>query len=105
MSELAMPRSWRRETKPHKFCPGCGHGLVLKALGMAVDRLEIAERVLFGCDIGVFPAGLGFSIWIRFKPITAGRYPLSWVQKEPGPTLSGLLIWAMGAGMPLASSI
>ena len=52
MSELAMPRSWRRETKPHKFCPGCGHGLVLKALGMAVDRLEIAERVLFGCDIG-----------------------------------------------------
>jgi 2-oxoglutarate ferredoxin oxidoreductase subunit beta len=47
-----MPRSWRRETKPHKFCPGCGHGLVLKALGMAVDRLEIAERVLFGCDIG-----------------------------------------------------
>jgi 2-oxoglutarate ferredoxin oxidoreductase subunit beta len=52
MSELAMPRSWRRETKPHKFCPGCGHGLVLKALGMAVDRLEIAGRILFGCDIG-----------------------------------------------------
>ena len=47
-----MPRSWRRETKPHKFCPGCGHGLVLKALGMAVDRLEIAGRILFGCDIG-----------------------------------------------------
>ena len=47
-----MPRSWRRETKPHKFCPGCGHGLVLKALGMAIDRLDIAERVLFGCDIG-----------------------------------------------------
>ncbi len=52
MSELSMPRSWRRETKPHKFCPGCGHGLVLKALGMAIDRLDIAERVLFGCDIG-----------------------------------------------------
>ncbi len=52
MSEESMPLSWRTETKPHKFCPGCGHGLVLKALGMAVDRLNIAERVLFGCDIG-----------------------------------------------------
>jgi 2-oxoglutarate ferredoxin oxidoreductase subunit beta len=52
MPEEAMPLSWRRETKPHKFCPGCGHGLVLKALGMAIDRLGIAEKVLFGCDIG-----------------------------------------------------
>ncbi|NMB41660.1 MAG: 2-oxoglutarate synthase [Firmicutes bacterium] len=52
MSERSMPLSWRKETKPHKFCPGCGHGLVLKALGMAVDSLDIAEKVVFGCDIG-----------------------------------------------------
>lgn len=52
MPENAMPLSWRKETKPHKFCPGCGHGLVLKALGMAIDRLQIADKVLFGCDIG-----------------------------------------------------
>ena len=47
-----MPKSWRIETKPHKFCPGCGHGLVLKALGEAIDELEIQDRVVFGCDIG-----------------------------------------------------
>lgn len=47
-----MPKSWREETKPHKFCPGCGHGLVLKALGEAIDELGIQERVVFGCDIG-----------------------------------------------------
>ena len=47
-----MPKSWRVETKPHKFCPGCGHGLVLKALGEAIDELEIQDRVVFGCDIG-----------------------------------------------------
>lgn len=52
MSELSMPRCWNRETKPHSFCPGCGHGLVLKALGMAVDELALAERVTFACDIG-----------------------------------------------------
>lgn len=47
-----MPLVWRRETKPHKFCPGCGHGLVLKALGEAIDELGIQDRVVFGCDIG-----------------------------------------------------
>lgn len=48
----AMPKCWRPETKPHKFCPGCGHGLVLKALGEAIDELGIQDRVVFGCDIG-----------------------------------------------------
>lgn len=26
----AMPSSWLEDTKPHKFCPGCGHGIILK---------------------------------------------------------------------------
>ncbi|MTI93871.1 MAG: 2-oxoglutarate synthase [Firmicutes bacterium] len=47
-----MPKSWNPETKPHKFCPGCGHGLVLKVLGDAIDELEIQDKVVFGCDIG-----------------------------------------------------
>lgn len=47
-----MPASWRQETKPHKFCPGCGHGIILKALGDAVDELGILDRVIYGCDIG-----------------------------------------------------
>lgn len=48
----AMPKSWRVDTKPHKFCPGCGHGIVLKCLGRAIDELDIQERVVYGCDIG-----------------------------------------------------
>lgn len=47
-----MPKSWNPESKPHKFCPGCGHGLVLKALGQVIDELGIQDRVVFGCDIG-----------------------------------------------------
>ena len=48
----AMPKCWRMETKPHKFCPGCGHGLVLKALGQAIDELGIQNKIVLGCDIG-----------------------------------------------------
>lgn len=47
-----MPLSWRKETKPHRFCPGCGHAMALKALGEVVDELGILDRVLYGCDIG-----------------------------------------------------
>ncbi len=47
-----MPQSWRQETKAHKFCPGCGHGMILKALGEVVDELGIQDRLVFVCDIG-----------------------------------------------------
>ncbi|MFZ3171087.1 MAG: thiamine pyrophosphate-dependent enzyme [Carboxydocellales bacterium] len=50
--EPHMPKCWREESKPHKFCPGCGHGLVLKALGEAIDELGIQDKVVFGADIG-----------------------------------------------------
>lgn len=52
MSELSMPACYNLESKPHRFCPGCGHGLVLKALGFALDELGLAEKGLFACDIG-----------------------------------------------------
>jgi 2-oxoglutarate ferredoxin oxidoreductase subunit beta len=55
-----MPKSWRKETKPHKFCPGCGHGLILKALGEAIDELGIQDRIVFGCDIGCSLLALEF---------------------------------------------
>ncbi|MEG6584217.1 thiamine pyrophosphate-dependent enzyme [Dendrosporobacter sp. 1207_IL3150] len=48
----AMPSSWNEDTKPHKFCPGCGHGIILKTLGEAVDELGIRDKIVFGCDIG-----------------------------------------------------
>jgi 2-oxoglutarate ferredoxin oxidoreductase subunit beta len=48
----AMPKSWNPETKPHKFCPGCGHGIILKMVGEAIDELGIQGTTVFGCDIG-----------------------------------------------------
>jgi len=51
MSNL-MPKSWNKETKPHLFCPGCGHAIVLKHLGNVIDELEIQKKTTFGIDIG-----------------------------------------------------
>lgn len=35
-----------------KFCPGCGHGIVLKTLALMIDELDIQDKTVFGCDIG-----------------------------------------------------
>ena len=47
-----MPKCWNKETKPDFFCPGCGHGIVLKHLGYAIDAMEIQSKVTLGIDIG-----------------------------------------------------
>jgi len=52
MVQPVMPKTWYRPTKPHKFCPGCGHPLILKALGEAADELGIQNQLIYGCDIG-----------------------------------------------------
>lgn len=50
--KLAFPKCVRVESKPHLFCPGCGHPEVLKALGFAIDELDIQKKTAFGIDIG-----------------------------------------------------
>jgi 2-oxoglutarate ferredoxin oxidoreductase subunit beta len=51
-AQLAYPKCVRVESKPHLFCPGCGHPEVLKAFGFAVDELGIQRKLAFGVDIG-----------------------------------------------------
>jgi len=51
-SPLAFPKCVRLESKPHLFCPGCGHPEVLKAFGFAVDELGLQRQMAFGVDIG-----------------------------------------------------
>lgn len=52
MDEPRFPSCYKIESKPHKFCPGCGHPIVLKMLGEAIDELGIAQKTIFLIDIG-----------------------------------------------------
>lgn len=47
-----LPNAQNAEVGASKFCPGCGHGIVLKSLANAIDELGIKEKAVFGCDIG-----------------------------------------------------
>lgn len=48
----SYPKCFKQSSKPNKFCPGCGHGIVLKELGFAIDELKIQKKTFLGVDIG-----------------------------------------------------
>jgi 2-oxoglutarate ferredoxin oxidoreductase subunit beta len=52
MIEPRIARSVNMESKPSNFCPGCGYGIILKALGEVIDEMEVGPRTVFGIDIG-----------------------------------------------------
>ena len=47
-----LAKAQNAEAGASKFCPGCGHGMILKTLAKTIDELELKERTVFGCDIG-----------------------------------------------------
>jgi len=47
-----FPKSCKQKTKPHLFCPGCGHAAILKQLGAVIDEMDIQRNITFGIDIG-----------------------------------------------------
>lgn len=47
-----FPKGYKARSKPHKFCPGCGHPIVLKMLGQAIDEMGLGQKTVFLVDIG-----------------------------------------------------
>lgn len=98
-----MPKSWRVETKPHKFCPGCGHGLVLKALGMAIDELGIQDRAVFGCDIGCSLLAWDFFNVDSVQTHHGRTTPVIVGIKRANPDLIGIAYMGDGGGYAIGS--
>lgn len=99
----AMPKCWRPETKPHKFCPGCGHGLVLKALGQAIDELGIQDRVVFGCDIGCSLLSWDFFNTDIIQTHHGRTTPVITGIKRANPELIGIAYMGDGGGYAIGS--
>jgi len=55
----------RTSVFPTNFCPGCGHGIILKAIAHAMSQLDIDRKKT------VFVSGIGCSGWISSPYIKA----------------------------------
>ncbi len=100
---LAMPKSWYRETKPHKYCPGCGHGLVLKVLGELIDEMELSEKLIFGCDIGCSLLAWDFFNLDTVQTHHGRTTPVIVGLKRARPELIGIAYMGDGAGYAIGS--
>lgn len=52
MTKPLFPKCFNPNSKPAKFCPGCGQTLILTNLGLVIDELKVAKDAVYGCDIG-----------------------------------------------------
>jgi len=98
-----MPASWRRETKPHKFCPGCGHPLVLRALGEAIDELGVQDKVVFGCDIGCSLLAWDFFNCDTIQTHHGRTTPVICGIKRARPDLVGIAYMGDGGGYAIGA--
>ncbi|KJS01838.1 MAG: 2-oxoglutarate synthase [Peptococcaceae bacterium BRH_c4a] len=101
--QLAMPKSWRVDTKPHKFCPGCGHGLVLKALGEAIDELGIQDKAVYGCDIGCSLLSWDFFNIDAIQTHHGRTTPVITGIKRANPEVIGIAYMGDGGGYAIGS--
>lgn len=51
-TQPSFPKCYKTSSKPHKFCPGCGHPIALHQLGLTIDKLNIQDTSVFLIDIG-----------------------------------------------------
>ncbi|WP_227763695.1 thiamine pyrophosphate-dependent enzyme [Zhaonella formicivorans] len=98
-----MPKVWRTETKPHKFCPGCGHPLVLKALGEAIEELGIQDKAVFGCDIGCSLLAWDFFNVDSVQTHHGRTTPVITGVKRANPDVIGIAYMGDGGGYAIGS--
>lgn len=99
----AMPSCWNEATKPHKFCPGCGHGMILKVLGEAIDELGIKDQMVFGCDIGCSLLSWDFFSIDTVQTHHGRTTPVITGMKRAKPEIIGVAYMGDGGGYAIGS--
>jgi 2-oxoglutarate ferredoxin oxidoreductase subunit beta len=103
--ELDYRQYLRLDMMPHMLCPGCGHGIVLKAILRAVHRLALPrENVVFVSGIGCSSRIVGYVDFCTLHT-THGR-PLTFATglKLARPELKVLVITGDGDGLAIGGN-
>lgn len=98
-----LPKSYKIETKPHKFCPGCGHGSVLRAIAEAIDELKIQDRTVYGCDIGCSLLSWDFFNVDSVQTHHGRTTPVITGIKRANPDVVGIAYMGDGGGYAIGS--
>ncbi len=103
--ELDYRQYLRLDMMPHILCPGCGHGIVLKAILRAIHRLGLTrEEVVFVSGIGCSSRIVGYVDFCTLHT-THGR-PLTFATgiKLARPELRVIVITGDGDGLAIGGN-
>jgi 2-oxoglutarate ferredoxin oxidoreductase subunit beta len=103
--ELDYRQYLRLDMMPHMLCPGCGHGIVLKAILRAVHRLGLPrENLVFVSGIGCSSRIVGYVDFCTLHT-THGR-PLTFATglKLARPELNVVVITGDGDGLAIGGN-
>jgi len=104
-AELEYRQYLRLDMMPHILCPGCGHGIVLKAILRAIHRLGLRrEEVVFVSGIGCSSRIVGYIDFCTLHT-THGR-PLTFATgiKLARPDLRVIVITGDGDGLAIGGN-
>ncbi len=98
-----MPESWYEPSKPHLFCPGCGYGIMFKALGQVVDELNIRDRVVYGIDIGCSLLSYNFFNFDTIQTHHGRTTPVIYGVRRADPSRICIGVFGDGGGYAIGS--
>jgi 2-oxoglutarate ferredoxin oxidoreductase subunit beta len=100
-----VTRHLRRAMMPHLLCPGCAHGIALRALFEAVDRLDLdADRIALVAGIGCSSRLVGYADFCTLHA-THGRAPaFATGLKLARPELTVVVITGDGDGLAIGGN-
>ena len=82
MASRLIETYMREERLPHIWCAGCGHGILMRDVALAIDNLKLDKKdVVIVSGIGCSSRAAGYMT--RCTPPTAAPSPLPPASKWP----------------------
>lgn len=95
----------REVMMPHILCPGCGHGIVLKALFRAIERLDLEwDKLAFVAGIGCSSRLVGYIDGCTLHTTHGRALTFATGLKLARPDLSVIVITGDGDGLAIGGN-
>jgi 2-oxoglutarate/2-oxoacid ferredoxin oxidoreductase subunit beta len=95
-TERLLDGQLRQERLPHIWCPGCGHGIVTRALAQALDAVGRDERTVLVSGIGCSSRATGYFDYDTIHAIHGRAIALATGLKLARPDLRVIVIGGDG---------
>ncbi len=97
MSNAIVEKYFRKEMMPHIFCPGCGHGVLMKDIAIAIDNLGYnKDEVCIVSGIGCSSRSAGYMDFNTIHTTHGRAIPVATGMKMAKPNLKVIVITGDG---------